>query len=390
MAQDKLRWGVLGTANIGRVAVNPAIQASSNGELVAVASREAGRAREFASKWGIPRAYGGYEALLDDPEIGAVYIPLPNSLHRSWAIRAAEKGKHVLCEKPLALTPGEGREMLAAADANGVKLMEAFMYRFHPRTLKVIELVQGGTLGALRMVRSAFTFRLTRPDNIRLQPELGGGALMDVGCYCVNLSRTLAGSEPIAAQAWASWVASGVDGQMAGSLLFEGGVLAQFDCALTMERREFYEVAGTEASLTVPAAFLPGTSEVAVAVHRGREAEVRHEIHGADEYRLMVEHFADCVLHDRPLRYPATEAVANMEVIDALYRSARDGGRPVDSRSLTPPAPSRFARGGRQLPPDEVRSNRGTPRGRAARRRTNRRRPSAPPRPDFHGALSRH
>jgi predicted dehydrogenase len=329
MAKDKVRWGVLSTANIGRVAVNPAIQASSNGELAAVASREAGRAREFASKGGIPRHYGGYETLLEDPEIDAVYIPLPNSLHRAWTIRAAERGKHVLCEKPLALTPAEGREMRAAAEANGVKLMEAFMYRFHPRTEKVIELVQGGAVGALRMIRSAFTFRLTRPDNIRLQPELGGGALMDVGCYCVNLSRTLAGSEPIAVQAWASWAASGVDNQMAGSLLFEGGVLAQFDCALTMERRELYEVAGTVASLTVPAAFLPGTSDVAVTVHRGREPEVRHEIPGVDEYRLMVEHFADCVLHDRPLRYPASEAVANLQVIDALYRSARADGQPV-------------------------------------------------------------
>ena len=179
------------------------------------------------------------------------------------------------------------------------------------------------------MIRSAFTFRLTRPDNIRLQPELGGGALMDVGCYCVNLSRTVAGSEPVAVQAWATWTASGVDAQMAGSLLFEGGVLAQFDCALTMERRESYEVAGTDASLSVPAAFLPGLADVAITVHRGREAEIRHETPGVDEYRLMVEHFADSVLHDRPVRYPAAEAAANMVVIEALYRSARKGGAPV-------------------------------------------------------------
>ena len=319
----------MSTANIGRAAVNPAIQASTNGELVALASRDVGRAREFAAKWGIPRHHGGYEALLDDSEIDAVYIPLPNSLHREWTIRAAEKGKHVLCEKPLATSAAECLEMQAAADANGVKLMEAFMYRFHPRTLKVVELVRGGTVGALRMIRSAFTFRLTRPDNIRLQPELGGGALMDVGCYCVNLSRTVAGSEPVAVQAWATWTPSGVDAQMAGSLLFEGGVLAQFDCALTMERRELYEVAGTEAGLVVPAAFLPGTGDVAITVQRGREAEVRHDIPGVDQYRLMVEHFADCVLHDRPLRYGAAEAAANMAVIEALYRSARSDGTPV-------------------------------------------------------------
>lgn len=333
MPRSKIRWGVLSTANIGRVAVNPALQASSNGELLAVASRDPGRARESASKWGIPRHHPGYDALLDDPDIDAVYIPLPNSLHREWTIRAAEKGKHVLCEKPLALTAAECREMHAAAEANGVKLMEAFMYRFHPRTGKVLELVQEGAVGALRMIRSAFTFRLTRPDNIRLQPDLGGGALMDVGCYCVNLSRMVAGSEPEAVQAWASWGPSGVDVQMAGSLRFEGGVLAQFDCALTMERRESYEVAGTDACLTVPAAFLPGTGDVAIALHRGREAEVRHEIPGVDEYRLMVEHFADCVLHDRPVRYPAAEAAANMQVIEALYRSARSDGAPVALRS---------------------------------------------------------
>ena len=183
MGRDKLRFGVLSTANIGRAAVNPAIQAARNAELVAVASRDGERAREFAAQGAIPRHHGSYEALLDDPEIDALYIPLPNSLHREWAIRAAEKGKHVLCEKPLALTAAEGREMAAAADAHRVKLMEAFMYRFHPRTEKVIELVRGGRIGELRAIRSAFTFRLTRPDNIRLKPELGGGALMDVGCY---------------------------------------------------------------------------------------------------------------------------------------------------------------------------------------------------------------
>ena len=265
MARDKVRWGVLSTANIGRVAVNPAIQASSNGELVAMASRDGGRARDFAAKAGIPRHHGAYEALLDDPDVDAVYVPLPNSLHRAWTIRAAEKGKHVLCEKPLATTATEGREMAAAAAANGVKLMEAFMYRFHPRTEKAADLVRDGAVGALRAIRGAFTFRLTRPDNIRLLPELGGGALMDVGCYCVNVSRTLVGSEPVAVQAWATWASSGVDAQLAGSLLFAGGVVAQFDCALTLERREAYEVAGTDGSLVVPQAFLPGTGEMAVA-----------------------------------------------------------------------------------------------------------------------------
>ena len=194
MPRCKLRWGVLSTANIGRVAVNPALQASSNGELLAVASRDPGQAARLRPKWGIPRHHHGYEALLDDPDIDAVYIPLPNCLHREWTIRAAEKEKHVLCEKPLALTAAECREMHAAAEANGVKLMEAFMYRFHPRDREGARAGRGGARWVrLRVIRSAFTFRLTRPDNIRLQPDLGGGALMDVGCYCVNLSRTRGG-----------------------------------------------------------------------------------------------------------------------------------------------------------------------------------------------------
>ncbi len=326
MSDRKLRWGVISTANIGRAAVNPAIQASDNGELVAVASRIAAAAKAFAQASSIPRWYGSYEALLVQEDIDAVYIPLPNSMHRKWTIRAAEHGKHVLCEKPLALTAKECAEMQEAADASGVKLMEAFMYRFHPRTAKVVELVRGGAIGEPHMIRSAFTFRLTKPDNIRLQPELGGGALMDVGCYCVNVSRTVAGSEPLEVQALAEWGASGVDTQMAGTMRFADGLLAQFDCALTLERREFYEIAGTEGHLRVPAAFLPGTGEAQIHQHRGRDDRETHTVEGIDEYRLMVEHFAECVLDDLPLRYDAAEAARNMRVIEALYRSARNGG----------------------------------------------------------------
>jgi predicted dehydrogenase len=327
MADRKIRWGVISTANIGRAAVIPAIQASRNGELVAVAGRDAGKAEALAAKLGIPRAYGSYEALLAAADIDAVYIPLPNSLHREWTLRAAEMGKHVLCEKPLGLTAQECLDMEAAADRNQVKLMEAFMYRFHPRTEKVLDMVRAGRLGELRMIHSAFTFRLTRPDNIRLKPELGGGSLMDVGCYCVNISRTAAGAEPVEVQALARWSRSGVDEQMVGTLRFANGLLAQFDCALTLERREVYELAGTEAFLSVPAAFLPGEEDAAIQETRSRGSLEQHVTHGVDEYRLMAEHFADCILQDRPPRYPASEAAANLRVIEALYRSAREDGR---------------------------------------------------------------
>jgi len=329
MSEKKLRWGIISTANIGKWAVIPAIQASCNGEVVAVASRDRSKGDAFAAEFGIPRTYGSYEAILDDDSIDAVYIPLPNSLHCEWTIKAAEKGKHILCEKPLALNAAECGEMERAAEANGVKLMEAFMYRFHPQTEKVIEFAQSGQLGELRLIHSAFTFRLTNPDNIRLKPELGGGSLMDVGCYCVNLSRTVAGREPIEVQAFAQWSASGVDEQFSGSLRFENGVIAQFDSALTMERREVYEVAGTDAYLSVPAAFLPGKDKTTIWEHRGRGKMIEHTFEGVDEYQLMVEHFADCVLKDRPPRYSAAEAALNMRVIEALYQSAKNNGTPV-------------------------------------------------------------
>jgi predicted dehydrogenase len=333
----KLRWGVMSTANIGRGAVNPAIQASSNGTLDAVASRDGTRARSFADAAGISRHYGSYEALLDDRDIDAVYIPLPNGGHAEWTIRAAERGKHVLCEKPFALSVEQCDRMERAAKANGVKLMEAFMYRFHPRTERAISLVLGGALGTIRSIRSAFTFRLARPGDVRWDPEQGGGALWDVGCYCVSVSRTMANAEPAEVQAWASWSDRGVDTRLNGVMHFPNGVIAHFDCALDMERREFYDVGGTDSSITVESGFTPGKADAAIIEHRANREHVQHEIAGADQYRFMVEHFADCALNNRQVRYPAAEARANVAVIAALYESARNGGRPVQ------PAPHRGA-----------------------------------------------
>ena len=327
LVDRKIRWGVLSTANIGRAVVIPAIQHSVNGELVAVASRESGRAREFAAKCGIPVNYGSYEALISAEDIDAVYIPLPNSLHEEWTVRAAEAGKHILCEKPMAMSAAECVAMEDAARRNGVKLMEAFMYRFHPRTQKVLESVRSRAIGDVRLIQSVFTFRVTDRADIRLQPDLGGGSLMDVGCYCVNVTRMVAAQEPIEVEAYASWGATGVDEQLVGSLRFENGLLAQFECSLVLNRRELYQLIGTEGVFDVPAAFLPGTSNTIIRQQQGR-SEMLHEVPGADEYRLMVEHFSSCVLNDEPPRYSATDAAANMRVIEALYRSARSGGQP--------------------------------------------------------------
>lgn len=329
MSEKKLSWGVLSTSNIGRIAVNPAIKASTNGELVAVASREESVAQDFADKEGIPEYFGDYQALLEDDRIDAVYNPLPNSLHKEWTIRAAEAGKHILCEKPLALNAAECREMEAAANANGVKLLEAFMYRFHPRTEKVLQMLGEGAIGDIKQVRSTFTFPLDRPDDIRWDRKLGGGALMDVGCYCVNVSRTMVGREPVEVRAMANFRTPGVDQQMAGTLRFDDGLLAHFDCALTMERSEAYQIFGTDGHLRVQEAFRPGAEEVIIEQFDEGNNLTKHPVDGADEYRLMVEHFADCVLNDRPLRYSAAEAGLNMKVIEALYTSARKEGEVV-------------------------------------------------------------
>lgn len=332
MAEGKLRFGILSTANIARAAVIPAIKASRNGEVRAVASRSRERAHAFASETGIPQSYGSYEALLEAEDVDAVYIGLPNSLHCEWTIKAAEAGKHVLCEKPLGATAAECEEMDGAARKNGAVLMEAFMYRFHPRTERVSKLIREGAIGPLAAIQSTFTFRLRRSDDIRLQKDLAGGALMDVGCYCVNVSRTLAAAEPVEAQAFAHWAESGVDSQMAGTLRFESGLLAQFDCALTLERREAYQAAGPEGCLSVSSAFLPGEGETTIEEHHGRQGRSVHTVPGADEYRLMVEHFAGAVLEGREVRYPASEAAANLRSIEALYRSARNNGRPEPMR----------------------------------------------------------
>jgi predicted dehydrogenase len=328
MSQERLRWGIVSTANIGRTSVIPAIQQSSNGEVVAVASRGTDRAADFAAELDIPRAYGSYADLLADDDLDAVYIPLPNSLHHEWTIRSAEAGKHILCEKPLALNGAECLEMASAASSNGVKLMEAFMYRFHPQVDLTLELLKQGVIGAPKMIYAAFTFRLTDPDNIRWEPELGGGALMDVGCYCVNVSRTLAGAEPVEVQATAEWADTGVDAQLMGTLRFAGGLVAQIACAMTLKRREVVQIAGPDGFIDVPHTFIPGTEDATIVEHHGGDEPIVHTAPGVDEYQLMVEHFADCVLHDLPVRYPPTEAAANMRVIDALYRSAHNGGRP--------------------------------------------------------------
>ncbi|ADI13983.1 Gfo/Idh/MocA family protein [Truepera radiovictrix] len=330
---EKLRWGVLSTARIGLKSVVPALQRARNGEVVALASRDEARAREAAGALGIPQAFGSYEALLASPEVDAVYIPLPNTLHKPWALASLAAGKHVLCEKPLGVTASACLEIGRAAASAGLAVMEAFMYRFHPRFRALQELLAAGTIGELRAICSAFSFRLDNRQDIRWQAELGGGALYDVGCYCVNASRTLAGAEPVQVAAFASFE-GGVDGSLSGLLRFPGGVTASFDCALTAARRDVLELTGTEGTLRLEAPFSVGEAETTILerrTHRGKTTEERvHTVAGANKFTLMAEAFAESALTGAPVPYPVSDAAANLRVIEALLRAARraDEGRP--------------------------------------------------------------
>ncbi len=322
------RWGILSTANIARIAMIPALKKSKMAKVAAVASRNLERARAFAEAQDVPQAYGSYQALLDDKAIDAVYIPLPNHLHKPWTIHAAKAGKHILCEKPLALTAAETREMIAAADANRVVLMESFMYRYHPRVLAARDMVRSGAIGDLKVIESAFTFRLRNQDNIRYDPAMGGGALMDVGCYCVNISRLMAGREPLSVQARASWAKSGVDEQLTAILDFGAGLTAHFDCALNLARRERCIVAGTEGYLSLPMVFLPGEDPTQLDLVKGRRTDQIQTFDSVNEYQLIAEDFMRSIQGEAPA-FPITDSTANLRVIQALLESARQDGQPV-------------------------------------------------------------
>ena len=323
---DAVRWGVLGVAGIAVRAVMPAIQRSQNGRLVAIASRVAAKAEEAARRTGIARAHGSYEALLNDPDVQAVYIPLPNSLHREWTIRCAEAGKHVLCEKPLALSPAQCDEMIAACTQHRVVLMEAFMYRFHPRTVEVERMARRGALGEIRLVRAGLASLVLNPqDRISFRPDLGGGTLYDVGCYTVDVSRMVLG-EPDEVFAYGRIGEYGVDEQAGAVLRFPKGQVALIDCSLKLPRRQEYEIVGTDARVTVPHAFGPGTADTEFVLTKGTEQTV-HPIPGADQSLLMVEHVSHAIRSGAPVRLRAEDSARNLRVITAL-RASLQTGRP--------------------------------------------------------------
>jgi xylose dehydrogenase (NAD/NADP) len=319
-----VRWGFLSTARINRRLL-AAAEKSSAADVVAVASRDPDRAEAYAVEHGIPRSYGRYEELLEDPELDAVYISLPNSLHVEWSVRALAAGKHVLCEKPLTRIPEEAEEAFDAAERAGRILMEAFMWRHSPQTAKLVQLVEGGVIGELQLVRATFSFPLEGRRNIRLDPELGGGALMDVGAYCVSAARLLAG-EPERAYGEQVIGDSGVDTLFTGVLRFPRGVLAEIDAGMHLPRRDGLEAVGTEGSLVIADPWL--AQRLVLHLRRG---ESREEIAlpPADPYRLELENMCAAIAGEAEPLLGRDDAVGQARVLDALYQSA-DEGRPVE------------------------------------------------------------
>jgi len=325
MTDRVLRWGLLGTARINRMVIPP-LRVSEGNRLVAVASRETAKAVAYAREWGIERAHGSYDALLSDPGIDAVYIPLPNHLHAEWTIRAARAGKHVLCEKPLALTVSEVDAMEAAARESGVVLAEAFMYRHHPQTLKVKQLVDSGAIGAVRFVRGTFTFPLERPDDVRLRPEWGGGCLWDVGCYPLSFTRYLLGAEPVEVYGSQVLGSSGIDETFAGQLVFPGGVLAQIDAGFRSPFRAELEIAGTTGTIRVRHPWKPEPDQP-ILLTQGEQTTAL-AVAECDRYLLEIEDLAEAVVGGRPSRVSLAESRGNVATIVALLESARED-RPV-------------------------------------------------------------
>jgi predicted dehydrogenase len=339
-----MRWGVISTGWVARTFIN-ALRESEAARVVAIASRDGNRAAALATELGVPRAYGAYAELLADPEVEAVYIGLPNSMHAEWTIACTRAGKHVLCEKPLATSRAEAEMMFEAAREAGVWLMEAFMYRFHPQTLKVQELIAEGAIGDVRLIRSTFSFTVTDPNNVRLSAVLAGGALMDVGCYPVNFARMIAGSAPEHVAAAARWTPAGVDETLAGTLEYPGGAIAQITCSLSASRVHSAEVIGSTGSIELDEAFTtPFDRPTRIRLRRGARGVDAEEIEIApvNHYRLEAEAFERLVQagHGVPglAEMPLIETLDNLATIEALLLAAREihtRGEPMNERNCS-------------------------------------------------------
>jgi predicted dehydrogenase len=317
-----VRWGLLTTARINDAIIRGAGE-SGVAEIVAVASRDAARAEAYARERGIARAHGSYDDLLADPDVDVVYVALPSALHVEWSIRALDAGKHVLCEKPLTRVRAEAERAFDAAERNGRVLMEGFMYRHQEQARRLQALVRDGAIGELRLARAAFSFALDRPDDVRWSRELGGGSLLDLGCYCTNALRLVAG-EPEWVSAEQTLAATGVDVRFAATLRFPGGVLGHFDCGFDLPERRVVEVLGSEGSVTLEPAF---ASDEGVLELRTGAAVDRIELPPTNRYALQVENVSRAALGEEPPLLDRRETVAQAAALEALFEAAESGSR---------------------------------------------------------------
>ncbi|MBX3063944.1 MAG: Gfo/Idh/MocA family oxidoreductase [Anaerolineae bacterium] len=322
---DKIRWGILSTARIAENQVIPAIHDSSNGVVAAVGSRDLEKGKRYAERNKIPQVYGSYEELIAAPDIDAIYIPLPNGLHAEWSIKCAEGGKHVLCEKPLANDAPQAQHMADVFKQRDLLLAEAFMYRFHPQIQKVKQMIAEGALGTVNMAQATFSFPIGNEDDVRLNKELAGGALMDIGCYCVSITRYLFGEEPAEVEAFAEFGArSGVDERMVGIMRFPSGAMSHFDCSFRTHFAQTFELRGTQGRIYLERAYVPlrqdANADTYVRYWKGNDYQ-EIKVDKVNHYVLMVEDFADSLLNKRAPKFPIEESIAQMHTIDMLYAS---------------------------------------------------------------------
>jgi len=321
----KVRWGILSTADIGMSKVTPAIQAARNAEVVAIASRDADRAAAAVAQLGISTSYGSYESLLQAEDIDAVYIPLPNDLHAEWTMKAAAAGKHVLCEKPLAMTAAQAEEMVAVCAEAGIKLAEAFMYRHHPTWVEAVRLLRSGAIGELVAVQSFFSYYNDDPANIRNRVDNGGGAVMDIGCYNINLSRMLFDGEPITITSTVRRdPVMGIDTLTSAVLEFPGGGQSAFTCAIRSEPYQRVQIVGSEGRIEIEIPFnIPRDRETRIFVTSGGEPPVAPATEtitfpAANAYTIEAELFGEAILTGGAYPVGPEDAIANMRVIDAI------------------------------------------------------------------------
>ncbi|MEM8950786.1 MAG: Gfo/Idh/MocA family oxidoreductase [Pseudomonadota bacterium] len=326
-----VRFGVISTARIGLQRVIPAMQKGNAVSIEAIASRDLDQARDVAKKLGIPKAYGSYEALLADPEIEAVYNPLPNHLHVPVSIKAADAGKHILCEKPIALDADEAASLIEARDRAGVVVAEAFMVRHHPQWQQARKVLQSGRIGRLRALQAVFSYMNRDPDNVRNQADIGGGGIYDIGCYPIVTARYLFADEPVRALALIEQDPDFQTDRLASAILDFPEGQAQFVCSTQLTAKQRVLILGTEGRMELDIPFTPLEHETSRLLiddgsHRGFQASEEMTFEGINQYTLQGEHFARVVRGEAELEFPIEDAVKNMAVIDALYRSGERGG----------------------------------------------------------------